>query len=125
MTVEVVVLRKNHSSGRVSADYKESTVAYTLTDLKVKRVLRCLADYRKKNLQEVTLTYRRIYPASFIGIAMREHVVLSILKFLINEGLVVEEVFSYLDQALAEPVKLYSLSQAGVQHLGKRAGKKR
>jgi hypothetical protein len=97
-------------------------MVYTLTDLRVSRVLGCLCDMRRKTLKEVTGEYNRRYPPSrihkVIGIETRTQHIYPILKFLIAQGLVTKELFSFTDRPLITPEHLYFLTQEGIRYVG-------
>lgn len=106
---------------------------YTLTDIRVKRVLFILSRGREqknahpndlKSLKEITDIYNQFFPPSIIGrivgIQVSETTIKNALDFLVAEKLVLKEVLTFTDQYLKTPEAHYHLSQAGLQRVPKK-----
>ncbi len=94
-------------------------MAYSLPNIRVRRVLECLRDHSRKSLEEVTEEYNRRYPPSLIrrviGVKVDSKNILRILTFLIQQKLVTTELDHATDQT---PEILFFLTQEGIRRPG-------
>ncbi len=97
--------------------------AYTLNDMKVRRVLGCLRGHKQKSCTEITLEYNQKYPPFYLpkklGLKVPEWKILEILGFLIVEKLVVSQILSFTDEPVLDSQKHYALTQKGFEYISK------
>jgi len=91
------------------------------TEIQERRVLQCLRDYRRKTLEDITKEYNQKYPPTFalkiVGIKVTQKEIQPALMLLVENGLVEEQLLSFTNRPLLIPVKYYSLTKKGIQHL--------
>lgn len=97
---------------------------YQLTDQKVRRVLECLRDQRRKTSGEIVQLYNQLYPppligkyARRIGIETKERELVPILLFLVGMQYVEKHIMSFTDEPHEIPLIQYSLTKTGFQYL--------
>ncbi len=91
----------------------------TLADLKVRRVLECLADFKRRSLKEVTARYNERYPPALGLFKVSEKTVKALLDFTVETTCVRTEILSFTSEPIPE-TKFYSLTASGIQTLSKR-----
>jgi len=96
-------------------------MAYKLTDQKVRRVLECLRDFRRKSLEEIAQEYNKRYPPSrigrIIGLRTTQKDIREPIRILQAEGYVEKHIVSFTNEPHSIPVIQYGLTNAGFQYL--------
>ncbi len=92
-----------------------------LNDQKVRRVLECLRDYRRRSIEEITIMYNQLYPppliGKYIGFKTDVRVIKPIIHFLEESGFIEKHIMSFTDEVHHVPLIQYSLTNGGIQHL--------
>ncbi len=98
-------------------------MALQLTDQKVRRVLECLRDFRRRTLEEIVQKYNEKYPPSrvgkLIGLKTTQQDIEEPIRLLESEpyGYVEKHIMSFTDEPHTIPVIQYGLTNAGIQYL--------
>jgi hypothetical protein len=96
-------------------------MTHQLTDQKVRRVLECLRDFRRKTLEEIIQEYNQRYPPSrigkLIGLKISEQDIKAPLRLLEAEQYVKKHIMFFTDEPHPIPVIQYGLTNAGFQYL--------
>lgn len=96
-------------------------MALQLTDQKVRRVLECLRDFRRRTLEAIAQRYNEKYPPSrigkLIGLRMSAQDVREPIKLLESLGYVEKHIMSFTDVPHQTPLIQYGLTNAGIQYL--------
>lgn len=101
-------------------------MAYSITDIQVRRVLECFRNSKRESfgrfsLKEISIEFNQRYPPSLvnkiIGIKVDERDILRILNFLVSQKLLEKQLYSFTDQPLSVSVQMYALTQEGTRRV--------